>query len=126
MSVDTASGALSVVGKFSWPIGDQDECSLLVTPAVSFDFKSGLLWLDFGSDFGFSMALKLSDATVASSMKPKDPFFIQFESFYAGKGSGLFGKKFLRGVHPTVTQSGLCSDGCFQMDVATAVFKWRL
>ena len=116
VAVDTDSGTQSVVGQFEWPIGDQDECSLLVSPAVTLDRTSNLLWLDFGSDFGFNMALDLTKATVAKKFSPADPFFIQFMSFFSGKDSGLFGRHFLRGVHPTVTEKGLCNDGCYGLE----------
>ena len=115
VAVDTETNATSIVGKFKWPIGDQDECSLLVSPAVSFDRPSGRVWLDFGSDFGKNLAVDLKTATVAATITPNDPFFIQFMSFYVGDNSA-----FLRGIHPTVTQDGLCNDGCYQMETLLA------
>ncbi len=117
VALDTVTSKFSVVGQpFRWPIGDSGECSIMASPTVFFDRATGKLYLDFFSAFGKAVIVDVHKGQVAGTVTPKDPFFVQFVNFFVDKTKGLFGKTFLRGLHPTVTQNGLCNDGCFQME----------
>jgi hypothetical protein len=134
VSVDTVTADYKVIADIELPIGkllngslerrsfshlligDRQLCDIQADPAVFFDKTTNLLYLDYIQDYGKAVIIDLVKGTVAGEITPNDPFFVGFVSFYFGKDSGLFGKKFLRGLHPTVTQDGLCNDGCYQME----------
>jgi hypothetical protein len=44
-----------------------------------------MLFLDFASAFGKAVVIDVLKGSVASTITPRDPFFIQYINFYVGK-----------------------------------------
>lgn len=107
--VDASSGATSIVGTFAWP-STIFGCVLDYDPTYAVDpSRPGVIALDFTDEFGFFIELDSQSAKVARTVTPSDPFFVGYTNMaYRGQNT-------LVGLTPTVTQSGYCSDGCFQL-----------
>jgi hypothetical protein len=108
VKVDPASGAWTIVGQFNWP----DEifgCPIEYDPTVTIDHDSGKLYLDFTDDFGLVVTVDVLRAKMVMKVEPKDPFFVGFVNMAYQASRGLVG------LAPHVTESGFCSDGCFQI-----------
>ena len=105
VEVDTVSGDIKVGGSFTWPGEAVFGCVADYDPNVAVAGSS--IWLNFVADDGVFVEVDLDKGAVAGKFSAGDPFFTGFETF------GLVDRKLL-GISGTVTQSGLCDDGCFQ------------
>jgi len=109
VNVDVGSGAWSVVGKFKWPAAVFG-CPIESDPTFAVERGTGVVALDFTEDFGLVVEVAYGNATVTRSVTPKDAFFTGFINMVYNPVSVD-----LVGLSGTVTQSGWCSDGCFQL-----------
>lgn len=108
VSIDVSTGAYTIDGTFKWPTSLVEGCVADYSPNIWYSTVDSMLWMDFTEDLGVLAAIDLASASIASIVHVKDPFFTGFETLDVASSSLLLG------VSGTVTQSGLCSDGCFQ------------
>jgi len=103
----TTSGNWSIVGTFTWPTAILG-CPALDDPTVTFDSKSGLLYMYF-IDETLLTVLDIANAAITLQTTPSDIFFTGYENM-----AWIQREDILKGVSATVTEDGWCSDGCFQ------------
>jgi len=105
VEVDPESGSISTIGTFDWP-SEVFGCPIEEDPTVTLDGST--LYLYF-IDFTLLVVLDLSKGKITNSASPPDPFFTGFENMQWSEDDNQ-----LLGVSATVTEDGLCSDGCFE------------
>jgi len=107
VKVNPTTGNYTIVQRFKWP-SELFGCVINYDPTVYFDRTSGNLYLDFTDDFGYLITLNVPHGRIVSTAKPSDIFFTGFENMQYASGH-------LLGLAAHVTQSGYCSQGCFQI-----------
>jgi hypothetical protein len=114
VKVDPTSGAFSVMHKFEYPPAIFG-CPLLYDPSVTHTDEGAKtrVLMDFTSSFGLLVEIGIASGSVLFHTAPQDPFFAGFVNFeFAAGASGGRGQAL--GLAPTVTEGGVCSDGCFE------------
>eukprot|EP00998_Keelungia_sp_KM082_P005487 NODE_1808_length_1209_cov_47.543438_g1793_i0.p2 GENE.NODE_1808_length_1209_cov_47.543438_g1793_i0~~NODE_1808_length_1209_cov_47.543438_g1793_i0.p2 ORF type:complete len:368 (+),score=107.53 NODE_1808_length_1209_cov_47.543438_g1793_i0:24-1127(+) len=109
VSVDATSGAFHIVRRFPLPQSVIFGCVANYDPNVYVDNVQKHVYLDFTSTGGAVLDIDLAAGNVSRVAAPSDPLFHGFINFYAVKGAV---PDALKGITPTVTASGYCSDGC--------------
>lgn len=108
VKVDPIQGNFTIVHRFSWPEAIFG-CIANYDPSTSFDVVDNRIMLDFTEQFGLLVEIDPIKGRVAKTVTPTDPFFVGFTNFWYVNPTTL------KGLSPTVTQSGYCDDGCFSL-----------
>jgi len=113
VKVNPTTGNWTIISRFKWP-SELFGCVIEYDPTVYFDRPTGNLYLDFTDDFGYLITLNVPHGRIVSQAKPSDIFFTGFENMQFTGGH-------LLGMAAHVTQSGYCSQGCFQIGTLAPV-----
>jgi len=115
VAFDPATQNFTVVNTWPWKTIDNAGCDIELDPDVAIDRKKNLVVLDFIDDFSLMVEVDAVKGDVSTTTKNKSPFWVGYLNFDVLSSSSSPDQ--LIGLSPTVTQNGLCSDGC--MDIGT-------
>eukprot|EP00999_Lentomonas_sp_LEN2_P002936 NODE_797_length_1186_cov_116.177526_g756_i0.p1 GENE.NODE_797_length_1186_cov_116.177526_g756_i0~~NODE_797_length_1186_cov_116.177526_g756_i0.p1 ORF type:complete len:368 (+),score=38.82 NODE_797_length_1186_cov_116.177526_g756_i0:40-1143(+) len=116
------TGEYSIVRVFLWPPELSGFCPYNHHPIVARDEESSTIFMQFNNAWGMVVHLDVPQGNITHVSYPDDIFFHGYVNM------GYEDQIVLKGVTPTVTQNGFCSNGCFgfgALDPFTGVYSRR-